>query len=83
MQHPTTDKNFEALFTLYNQEMDLLKEKLLNGESWENLNSTRKNITELAIALHKSHSYIVSNTFKTGNPAEFPQLDESSASPVE
>lgn len=83
MQHSMKDKNFETLLTLYNQEIDTLKEKLLNGESWENLRNTRQNITELAIALHKSHNYIATQNINSGNPAEFPQSEESLGEPVE
>jgi len=70
------------LLALYNQEIDTLKDKLLNGESWENLRNTRKNITELAIALHKSHNYIVPQTIYSQNPAEFPQSGEPSTQPI-
>jgi hypothetical protein len=58
MQHLIKDRSFDTLFALYNQEIDTLKDKLLNGESWENLANTRRNITELAIALHRSHDYV-------------------------
>lgn len=83
MHQPINDKTFKALFALYNKEIDLFKQKLLNGESWEKLDDTRKNITKLAIALHKVHHHIVPDWFKADNPAEFPQLDESSSSAVQ
>ena len=52
-------KDLEALLVLYNSEIKLLKEKLLNGEPWDNLRDQRRNITELAISIHKLHNYIV------------------------
>jgi hypothetical protein len=82
MQHSIKGRSFETLLALYNQEIDTLKSKLLNGENWDNLKNTRRNITELAIALHKSHNYIASAS-KTGNPAEFPHPDKTSQQPVE
>jgi hypothetical protein len=57
MHIQTNDKDLAALLVLYNQEIDTLKAKLLNGTPWEDLTHTRKNITELAIAIHKSHKY--------------------------
>jgi len=54
-------KDLQSLLSLYNQEIDKLKEKLLNGESWENLKPQRANITELAIAIQKLHGYVVTN----------------------
>jgi len=48
MQHDVTGKKYQSLLNLYNQEIDTLKEKLLIGESWENLKANRKNIRELA-----------------------------------
>jgi len=76
-------KDLPTLLALYNQEIDLLREKLLNGESWESLRNLRRNITELAIALQKSHQYIVTGNKTTGNPAEFPQSEDISGQPVE
>jgi hypothetical protein len=52
-------ESLQALLNLYNKEIDFLKQKLLNGESWENLRDQRRNITELAISIHKLHNYIV------------------------
>ena len=54
-------KDLQSLLSLYNEEIDKLKEKLLNGESWENLKPLRANITELAIAIQKLHGYVVTN----------------------
>jgi hypothetical protein len=56
MQIETKGKDLHVLLDLYNKEIDTLKAKLLNGIPWEDLVITRKNITELAIAIHKSHS---------------------------
>jgi hypothetical protein len=41
-----------------------LKAKLLNGIPWEELVVTRKNITELAIAIHKSSHYKVADSIE-------------------
>lgn len=81
MQLEIKDKDFHTLLVLYNQEIDTLKEKLLNGEAWDNLKSHRRNITELAVAIHKSYGYIVPNKMTSGNPAEFPQTENSSNQP--
>jgi hypothetical protein len=50
-------KDLASLLTLYNQEIDTMKAKLLNGVPWGELMHTRKNITELAIAIYKSHEF--------------------------
>ena len=68
MQPDITNTELETLLTLYNQEIEKLKEKLLNGESWENLRPIRSNITELAIAIQKSHGYNVA----LGGPVSSP-----------
>ena len=59
MQLDITNTDLQTLLALYNQEIEKLKEKLLNGESWENLKPVRANITELAIAIQKSHGFNV------------------------
>jgi hypothetical protein len=59
MQLDITNSDLQTLLTLYNHEIDKLKEKLLNGESWENLKPVRLNITGLAIAIQKAHGYNV------------------------
>jgi hypothetical protein len=82
MQHDVTGKDYQSLLNLYNQKIDALKERLLNGESWENLKVQRRNITELAMALHKSFGHKFSQNIKLGNPAEFPQSDKTSEQPV-
>jgi len=56
MQHQIADNPLENLLALYNQEIDKLKEKLLNGETWEATKSIRKNITDLAITLQQSYN---------------------------
>ena len=59
MHIETQGKDLISLITLYNQEIDILKSKLLNGVPWEELIHCRKNITELAVAIHKSSGYKV------------------------
>ena len=66
MQHQTPDNPLETLLALYNQEIDKLKEKLLNGETWEATKSIRNNITELAITLQKSYNYVLAGPAKPG-----------------
>jgi hypothetical protein len=61
MHIETKGKELSALLDLYNKEIDLLKSKLLNGIPWEELVPERRNITELAIAIQKSHNYIVTD----------------------
>jgi hypothetical protein len=65
MHIETTGKDLSALLELYNKEIDTLKSKLLNGIPWEELVDVRRNITELAIAIHKLHNY------KAGNETHF------------
>jgi hypothetical protein len=81
MQTEIKDHDLQTLLVLYNQEIDMLKEKLLNGETWDNLKKHRKNITELAIAIHKN-GYILPNKLQ-GNPAEFPQIEKKSDQPTQ
>ena len=50
-------KEISVLLEQYNQQIDTLKSKLLNGIPWEDLTTVRHNITELAIAIHKSHQH--------------------------
>lgn len=61
MHIETTGKDLSALLELYNKEIDTLKSKLLNGIPWEELVNVRRNITELAIAIHKLHNYKAGN----------------------
>jgi hypothetical protein len=77
MQHKLKGKDLAALLALYNREVDTLRAQLLNGESWEALKQQRKNVTELAIALHKYHNYVV-----PAHPAQLPQLEASSQKPA-
>ena len=72
MQHQTPDHPLENLLALYNQEIDKLKEKLLNGETWEATKSIRKNITDLAITLQQSYNYVLAGPAKPGSRALFP-----------
>jgi len=72
MQHQIPDHPLENLLALYNQEIDKLKEKLLNGETWEATKSIRKNITELAITLQRSYNYDLAGPEKPGSRALFP-----------
>jgi hypothetical protein len=83
MKHELEGKDLQTLLTLHSQEIDWLNEKLLSGELWENLQTHRRNITELAIAIQRLHNYSVAKNMKIGNPAEFPQSDHISAEPVE
>lgn len=83
MKYELKGKDLPTLLALYNQEIDTLKEKLLNGELWENLQTQRRNVTELAIAIQKLHSYSVIKNMVIGNPAEFPQTDFFSPEPAE
>ena len=55
MHIETRANDLSQLLDLYNKEIDTLKAKLLNGVPWEEMAITRKNITELAVAIHKSH----------------------------
>jgi len=83
MQLDFSNKDLQTLLSLYNQEMDKLNQKLLNGDSWEDVKPVRRNITELAIAIQKSHGHIVIGRTNSANPAEFPQTDEFNNQPVE
>lgn len=56
MQNKPKGKDIESLLSQYNHEIDKLKEKLLNGESWDNLVENRNQITRLAIAVHRSNT---------------------------
>jgi hypothetical protein len=83
MQHDIREKEYQTLLTLYNHEVFTLQEKLLNGDSWEELKNERRNITELAMALHKTFGHRFSQTMGHGNPAEFPQPDMGVDQPVQ
>jgi hypothetical protein len=74
MDIETKGKDLSDLFDLYNKEIDTLKSKLLNGIPWEELVTVRRNITELAIAIHKSQNYSTSETLVFG---ESPDDEES------
>lgn len=79
MQLNITGSDLQTLLTLYNQEIEKLKEKLLNGETWENVKPVRRNITELAIAIQKSHGYNVALAGRTNmaNQEKSPQTDKT------
>lgn len=64
MKKDLCELNLEALRALYEAESSGLRRALINGLSWDELKDQRKNVTELAIAIHKK---IYS---ETGNPAE-------------
>lgn len=72
MQIEIKINDLPALLDLYNKEIDTLKSKLLNGIAWEELTTTRKNITDLAIAIHTSCTYQPSDQIasKEKNSAE-------------
>jgi len=79
MQPDIRSRDLESLLTLYNQEIEKLKERLLNGETWENLKPTRRNITELAIAIQKSYGYNVAlgTTINKINPGISSHADQN------
>lgn len=72
MQLDISNSDLQTLLALYNQEIEKLKEKLLNGETWENVKPIRRNITELAIAIQKSHGYNVAVNSKTNQLGKEP-----------
>jgi len=78
MQHKLKGRDLSALLALYNQEVEALRAQLLNGESWDALKQQRKNVTQLAIALHKYHNYVV-----PAHPAQLPQLEATSQKPAQ
>ena len=53
----------DTLRALYESESARLRKALLEGASWDDLRDQRKNVTELAAALHK-------NRMEKDNPAE-------------
>jgi hypothetical protein len=57
MHIETNGKTISVLIDLYNKEIDTLKSKLLNGIPWEELLITRENITNLAVAIHKTYDH--------------------------
>jgi hypothetical protein len=81
MQPHIRGKDYQTLLTLYNHEVSILQEKLLSGASWEDLKNERRNITELAMALHRSYGHRFSQKMAFGNPAEFPQPDNILTNP--
>ena len=83
MQHDLTGKDYQSLLSLYNHEIDTLKEKLLNGESWDSLKVQRRNITELAVALQKKHGHVFPAKMDIVYPAEFLHNEKGFDQPVE
>lgn len=78
MQIDIKDKDSQTLLTLYNQEVKALHSKLLNGESWQDLQTHRKNITALSIALQQQGIHL-----SQSNPSEFSQPESAPTEPVE
>jgi hypothetical protein len=56
----------ENLINFYHLEEASLKQALLEGASWKELQDKRKKVTQLAIAIHQKHPAY----FKNQNPAE-------------
>lgn len=50
----TTNKELETLMIQYNSQIDILKEKLLNGASWDSLAEHRNKIMQLALSIRNS-----------------------------
>jgi hypothetical protein len=70
MQIETNGKELASLLDQYNQQIDVLKSKLLNGISWEELAPIRKKITELAIAIHRIHNCKVPDVTEFSNSSQ-------------
>ena len=73
MERDLCGLNLYDLNTMYEREAERLNTALLNGALWEELKDQRKNVTELAIAIHKKTQVINSN------PAESVYRKESDA----
>ena len=65
MEKELVNFDLETLHFLYTEETNKLRRALINGASWEEVKDQRKNVTELAIALHKK-------TNSSVNPSEHP-----------
>ena len=76
MQTDATNQEMQELLELYNREIAVLKSRLLNGETWEDLLEQRKSITEIAIKLHKLHNHIVPE-YMTGDTAELSKVHKN------
>jgi hypothetical protein len=64
MERNLCSLDLNTLKVLYDKEAAALSDALLNGASWNEVREQRKNVTELAIEIHKRR-YISSQ-----NPAE-------------
>lgn len=62
----------ETLLDQYNKEIDFIKEKLLNKESWDNLVENRNKVRQLGIELQKEQLTERERIFSRIK-AEFPQ----------
>ncbi len=58
--------DLSTLKVMYQKEEEELKTKLLNGALWHEVKEQRKRVTELSIALHNKHFYLLDGL----NPAE-------------
>ena len=63
MTNYSENENLEILLKQYNNQMDLLKEKLLNGVSWDHLVDDRTKITKLAVSIHESFTQHTIGTY--------------------
>jgi len=61
MERDLCGLNLDDLNTMYEREEASLNTALLNGALWEEVRDQRKNVTELAIAIHKKTQIINSN----------------------
>jgi hypothetical protein len=54
MVNYSDNDNLEILLNQYNEQIDLVKEKLLNGVNWEHLAGDRIKITKMAVSICQS-----------------------------
>jgi hypothetical protein len=54
MVNYTENDNLEILLNQYNEQMDRVKEKLLNGVNWDHLTEDRIKITQMAVTICQS-----------------------------
>lgn len=62
MNHLIENTDLPTLLSMYNQEIDILKAKMLNGASWNSLTTHRKQIMRLAVAIHNSCPRVETNS---------------------
>ena len=62
INNPGND-DLDMLLRQYNNQIDLLKEKLLNGVSWDHLVDDRTKITKLAVSIHESFTQHTIGTY--------------------